>query len=212
MKLTAGAPLPLIMSALARAGWADLDTGAAQGVRSVLRALCDLLPHGSATGNVTTSQIADAAGLSGRWTADRLRVLEAMELITWTRGQIIAGRPTPGLIRVNKKRLVDLIRRARHAIDDRTRARAAETSARIRDTLRNWTQLNRPKPAAAPIVETRVQRNPLSVHVELSSTLPPQGEETTSLRPVDPPPLGTRTAALRARMRDRGIQPPGLPR
>lgn len=206
--VTAGWPLPKLLAALARAGWADLDTGSAQGIRSTLRALCDLLPHKSALGQVTTNQVADAAGLSARWTARCLRYLEAVGLITWTRGQLLAGVPTPGVIKVNKRALVDLVRRARGQIDERVRARAAETSRRIRETLRKGTQLNRPaKPSPTPWYmrsQKPEQQNPLSERVELSSTLPPNGEETLSLRSVvsdvqpSDPPLGTRAARLRA--------------
>lgn len=197
MKLTAGAPLPVLLDALSRAGWADLDTGAAQGVRSTLNALRVLLPHKSATGTVTTNQVADAAGLSSRWTARCLHVLEAAGLIVWTRGQLIAGTPMPGVIRVVKVAIVDLIRRARNSHDDRTRARAAETSARIRATLRNYTQHNRPSKSEP------AQQSTLSVRVELRSTLPPQGEETRASVPVVQPPIGSRRAALREAMRRR---------
>ena len=201
-KLTAGAPLPVLLDALARAGWADLDTGAAQGVRSTLNALRSLLPHKAAQGLVTTNQVADAAGLSARWTARCLRVLEEAGLITWTRGQLINGTPIPGFIRVTKNKLLDLINRARGARDERLRARAAETSARIRSTLRNPTQTNR-----RPITTTPTQQKPLSLHMELSSTLPPQGEETRTSVPVEQPPLGSRRAALRAKMLELGIAP-----
>lgn len=209
MTVTAGWPLPKLLAALARAGWADLDTGAAQGIRSTLRALSDLLPHGSALGQVTTNQVADAAGLSARWTARCLRYLEEVGLITWTRGMLLAGVPTPGVIKVNKKILALLIRKARGLMDERVRARAAETSRRIRETLRKPTQTNKPKtPAPEPWYirssKTPDRQNPLSERVELRATLPPQGEETTSLRPVDSTsttpttPIGSRRAQLRA--------------
>lgn len=205
--ITAGWPLPKLLSALSRAGWADLDTGAAQGIRSTLRALCDLLPYQSGIGQITTNQVADAAGLSGRWTARCLHYLEEVGLITWTRGQLLQGTPTPGVIRVNKRALADLVRRARGHIDERLRARSAETGRRIRETLRKSTQLNQPtRPAPTPWYvrnQTPDQRKPLSDRVELRSTLPPTGEETTTLRPVESSPStptdpGYRRAQLRA--------------
>ena len=205
--VTAGWPLPKLLAALARAGWADLDTGAAQGIRSTLRALADLLPERSALGQVTTNQVADAAGLSSRWTARCLHYLEEVGLITWTRGQLLAGVPTPGVIKVNKGALALLIRKARRQISDRVRARADETARRIRETLRKSTQLNRPAaPAPTPWYmrnQRPEQQKPLSERVELRSTLTPQGEETTALRPVEPTPAtpttpGYRRAQLRA--------------
>lgn len=200
MTLTAGAPLPVLLDALGRAGWGELDRGASQGIRSTLNALRILLPHGSAVGTVTTNQVADAAGLSARWTARCLRVLEEAGLIIWTRGQLINGTPVPGIIRVSKKAILDLIHRARRTVDERLRARAAETSARINATLRRHTQLNRPRPA-----KPDPQQTTLSVRVELRSTLPLQGEESRASVPVAPPPRGTRAAALRAAWRERGI-------
>lgn len=135
MSLTAQAPLPVLLDALARAGWADLDGRAAQGVRSVLRGLCSLLPHGSATGLVTAHQIADAAGLKIRQTRSNLHVLEDAGLITWTRGGIKDGHPTPGAIKVNKRALLGLVRAARRAMPERLATRAAETAKRLRETL-----------------------------------------------------------------------------
>lgn len=205
--ITAGWPTPKLLAALARAGWADLDTGAAQGIRSTLRALCDLLPHKSGLGQVTTNQVADAAGLSPRWTARCLHYLEEVGLIDWTRGMLLAGKPTPGVIRINKRALADLVRRARGHIDERIRARAAETSRRIRETLRTPTQTNRTPNPAAPSTpwymrnQTPDQRNPLSDRVELRSTLPPKGEETTTLRPVDSSLQTTHTGTRAARLR-----------
>lgn len=198
MSLNASWPLPRLLDALGRAGWADLDTGAAQGIRSTLRALSSLLPDGSALGNVTTAQVADAAGLSTRWTARCLRYLEAVGLISWTRGQIIAGRPTPGLIRVAKSVLVELIRKARGQIDDRRRERADETSRRIRETLRRGTALNR---HTATTFKPKPRETPSRVHVELRSTLPPIGEGTVGTpSPVTQLPRGERAKRLRELM------------
>lgn len=134
---TAGWPLDKLVSALARAGWDDLTARAAAGLRTVLRALSDVLPHGSATGQTTAQQLADAAGLSERWVRRCLTLLEDMELITWTRGQIRDGRPIPSTIRVSKRGLADLVNRARRSITGRVEERAATTARRIRETLRS---------------------------------------------------------------------------
>ena len=175
MSLTAQAPLPVLLDALARAGWADLDGRAAQGVRSTLRAICALLPHGSATGLVTAPQIADAAGLSERWTRETLTRLESAGVITWTRGTIINGRPTASIIKVSKRVLADLVNRGRKVRDSRLARRAAETSRRIQETLRMATI--RPRRAAKP--EPAPTARPRAA---LSATLPPIGEETQPQR------------------------------
>lgn len=192
MAVTAGWPLPKLLAALARSGWADLDGGAQQGVRSTLRALCDLLPHGSGVGKITTAQVADAAGLSVKWTGRCLRVLEECGMISWTRGQVIAGRPRPGIIKVSKRVLADLVNKARKLLPERTAARATETAERIRTTLRTGRALNRgagaePPPTGrrgrAPLKDLSTRhgaQNPLSVHTELSDPLPPNGEGLTS--------------------------------
>lgn len=160
---TAAWPAPSLVGALCRAGWGDdLDGRAGGGVRQVLRALVDLLPHGSAAGKVTAAQVADAAGLSVRWTRNRLHVLEDLGLISWRRGGVVDGRPTAGWVRICKTALAALVRRTRGHLDTRRKARQAATRERfkgLRNTRRLFTN----------------NRTPLSVHAELSASLPFQG-------------------------------------
>lgn len=217
--VTAAWPLPRLVSALARAGWHVLDGRQGGGYRAVLRGLCDLLPHGSASGLITAAQLADAAGLSERWTRAMLTNLETAGVITWTRGTIIAGRPMPGAIRVNKAMLADLVRAARPAHDAELARRAAATSARIRDTLRRFT-LARYRPPATPSTPTPPAPRPPARHAapraELSATPSPYGE-VTGPAPAVPVPVGTligtrplvgaRRAALRAAMAARSAAP-----
>lgn len=209
---SAGWPLDRLVSALARAGWAELDKRRAGGYRAVLRALTDLLPHGSATGMVTANQLADAAGMSERWTRDRLGWLEHAGIITWTRGGIRDGRPTPSLITVSKRALADLVNRARGQISERLAARAAETSKRIRETIRLATLLHASKPKPNPsTAKPRPARRPIAAaHAELSaSPLPYRGGNGAPPAPAEPPrtkhhkPIvvnGSRRQALRARL------------
>ena len=177
--LNASAPLPVILDALARAGWAELDGRSAQGVRSVLRGLCALLPHRSATGLVTANQVADAAGLKSRQTRDNLQVLETAGIITWTRGGIRDGRPTPGAITVHKRRLVDLVRRARRDMPARLRARATETAQRLETTLRARTLRNRAAAQGWRRSNTAPGRSqPALPHAAFTATPSPSGEVT----------------------------------
>ena len=175
MSATAGWPLDRLVAALARAGWDVLDGRRGGGPRAVLRALTDLLPHGSATGYATAPQIADAAGLSERWTRETLTRLESAGVITWTRGTIINGRPTASIIKVSKRVLADLVNRGRKVRDSRLARRAAETSRRIQETLRMATIRPRraAKTAPAPSATPRAA---------LSAALPPIGEETQPQR------------------------------
>ena len=166
MSVTASWPLPRLVSAIARAGWDELAGRRGGGYRAVLRALADLLPERSAVGLVTAPQIADAAGITERWARHILTGLEEAGVIVWTRGTIVEGRPQPSLIKVSKKVLAALVQRSRSTKDARLAARAAETSKRIRETLRMRTlyrsQRRRPAQAASP-----------APRAELSATLPP---------------------------------------
>jgi hypothetical protein len=175
--MTAGTPTaawsaPQLVRSLCRAGWGDtLDHRAGQGLRSVLRALVDLLPDGAAEGRVTAAQIADAAGLSVRWTRTRLHTLERLGLIRWQRGGVLEGRPRPGWIRLCKDQLAALVRCTRGRLDPRRNQR--------RDAARTRLQKLR--------CQTFLNRKPLSFHAELSSTLSPlRGGTVTG--PVPPPP------------------------
>lgn len=192
--VSAGWPLDRLVSALARAGWDDLTGRVAGGVRATLRALADLLPHGSALGEVTANQIADASGLCNSWTRRCLSVLEDMGIITWTRGGITDGRPIPSIIKVSKQAVADLANRARRSLPPRLEERATATARRVRDTLRTRSTMHRRprRPARTKHVATTAL---------LSKTLPPRGEEPKASGPRSeqpPPPRGTRLAAFRA--------------
>ena len=110
--------------------------------------------------------ISHAAGLSATPCWARIKKMEEAGVIAWTRGTIVDGRPQPSLIKVSMKVLAALVHRSRSTKDARLAARAAETSKRIRETLRMRTlyrsQRRRPAQAASP-----------APRAELSATLPP---------------------------------------
>lgn len=158
-------PTPALIRSLSRAGWGPLGEGRKyQAVRSVLRALSDRLPDGSAQGAVTAYQISESTGgLSERWTRRCLIVLEELGIIEWTRGGIIAGAPAPSFIRIIKSALVELINGARPEAD----ARAVE---RRRATYRRLATLNQRATIFKPVKSSG------SLHAELSANLrPPYG-------------------------------------
>jgi len=174
---TAYAPLPSLLLSLRRAGWGDLTGREWQGLRSTLDGLASLLPHGSGQGWATAEQVATSAGLSSRWVRTRLAQLEAMGVIEWRRGGIVAGKPAPSWFRIAKAVLVELIRAARPMKDVKDAARRVATHARI---------------AAARALRRPEQRSRRSAHAELNGSLPtPTGEDS---RPSSPPVVLRTTA------------------
>lgn len=163
---TAGWPAPLLVGALARANWGALDGRALGGCRAVVRALVDLLPHRAAAGKLTAAQVADAAGLSVRWTRHCLHVLESFGLVTWSRGWLDRGRPRPGWIRLDKAAVLDLLLAARgDGSADRRRQERRDALAGRLGNLRRST------------IRTMRRHKPLSPRPELGSTPPPSREE-----------------------------------
>jgi len=170
---TAHAPMPALVQSLANAGWGDLAGREFQGVRTVLVALMHSLPYKSAQGTVTEAQVAQRAGLSERWVRRCMHVLEDLGVIEhWTRGGVVAGRPTPSMLRLSKRAVVALIEAARPLREAANAARRRITQARIAGLA-------------------YIRRNRRSAHAELNADLPtPTGEYsgTPPRRSVKPPP------------------------
>jgi hypothetical protein len=162
MSLAAGAPAPVLLHSLERAGWGDLAGADLRGVRVTLGALVRLLPHGSGEGHATAEQIAAAAGYSVRWTRRCLHGLEEIGLLRWDRGGIANGKPQPSRFRLDKRTLLALVQIAR-----RTREAAL---AALRDTT-----ANRIHGLRVLNLRSRTHKR-RSVHVELTASLPPYGE------------------------------------
>lgn len=176
---TAYAPLPSLLLSLRRAGWGELTGREWQGLRSTLDGLASLLPHGSGQGWATAEQVATSAGLSSRWVRTRLAQLEAMGVIEWRRGGIVAGKPAPSWFRIAKRVLIELIGAARPLKTARDATRRAATHARI---------------AAARALRRPDRYSRRSAHAELRGSLPtPTGEDS---RPTSSPVV-LRTTATR---------------
>lgn len=110
MSLTAEAPIPVLYRSLARGGWGALAGAEWQGVRSTLGALVARYTRKGL--DVTVWQVAQSAGLSEKWTARCLYILEELGLIHWQRGLIEQGKPKPGHVQIMRHVLLDLVRQA----------------------------------------------------------------------------------------------------
>lgn len=165
---------PSLLRSLSRAGWGSLAGRENQGVRSVLRAVADFLPDKSAAGRVTALQIAEAAGLSERWTRRCLSILEDLGIIEWYRGGIYNGRTEPSFMRIVKQKLADLIPSARKKRNERAEAYRRETAIRI-SKLRN------------PHFIFNGRQNSSSFHAELSTSLSPLKRSERSQASVHTP-------------------------
>lgn len=154
--------------------WGVLDGREHRGVRDVLRVLCHA-QHSKAV-VITGRQLAKRVGLSERWTRRCLHVLEALGIVRWTRGHIEQGRPRPGWITVRAGRLAQVVRHAREAARTDRAEHRQQTRDRIRTTVRNHTVWTRKK-----------RHNPLSVHAELSASLPlSRGKDAGASPPAAP--------------------------
>lgn len=155
-----------LVVSLSNAGWGELSGRSMQGVRSTLHALVACLPYGSGAGKATAYDVASRAGLSLKWTARCLHMLEDLGVIEWTRGGITiesAGKREgrPGWFRIVKRRLVELVMLARPINDERVRAYRAETLERIRSIKTKYTRTRL-------MNQTRGQQTRRSEHVALS--------------------------------------------
>ncbi|MST49487.1 hypothetical protein [Mobiluncus porci] len=123
-------PAPVLLQSLTRAGWGELAGNEWQGVRSTLTAIV-ARSRGKSTLEATVWQIAQSAGLSEKWTARCLYILEGLGVIRWTRGEIVEGKPRPGLIAIMKATLLELIRQAWSQSSTAWARRRAATYARL---------------------------------------------------------------------------------
>ena len=201
-EIRAGAPLGVILDALARAGWGPFHGRYYGATRAILQALGALLgPSGQ--GDVTAGQVADAAGYSELWTRRKLHELEEAGILTWDRGGVQHGRPTAGFIRVSKTALADLTNRARQAGNPKALDRARETAKRIAAAGLRFTKRAARRPVIGP-TETKQQPPPLKREEGGRCAARPI-THTTLAGPR--PAVGARSAALRALLATRAPVP-----
>ena len=140
---------------------------------------------------VTAEQLAAAAGYSVGWTRTRLHWLEDLGILTWTRGGIVDGRPTPSRMRIDKRALLAVLSTARALRDVVETAVREETRARI---------------AGLRALDIRSRRHKRrSVHVTLAGTLPPYGEVVDRLPVASTPHRHPETLAEQTRRNAGGV-------
>lgn len=134
-RITAAAPLSTLVHALARVSWGPLAGAANRPARIVLEVLAGQARHCQldAAGEmvITAKQIADWAGYSERHVRRWLPILEGLGLIAWKRGHIEAGKPVPGVMRVNKRVIAQWVRDYTAKNDARLEERKAQTVKRL---------------------------------------------------------------------------------
>lgn len=130
MSLSVETPIPVLYRSLCRAGWGELAGREWQGVRSTLGAIVNRARSKQGI-DCTVWQIAQSAGLSEKWTARCLFILEGLGVIAWQRGVIEEGKPKPGFITVCRHVLLDLVRQAWKQGYSKWTERRAETARRL---------------------------------------------------------------------------------
>ena len=154
----AGAPLPVIVRALMRAGWGELAGQENRAVRAILTALVQILHAETASGVTTAEQVASHAGYSERWTRVKLQWLEDHGYLTWKRGGVVMGEPEASHLRLSKSLLADLLAPARKLRDAALDNRAAVTAARLRGIKSEYL---RSKPHKRRSVHAELTASPL---------------------------------------------------
>lgn len=135
-RITAAAPLSMLVAALSRVQWGPLAGAKNRPAQLILLALGS---HAQYSGldsageiTITTHQLADMAGYSDRHLRRWMPVLEGLGLIQWRRGGVIDGKPQPGTLRVCKKLLAQWVRDWTARADAAIEARRIKTLARLK--------------------------------------------------------------------------------
>lgn len=169
-RLHAGMGLTSVLAALSRVGWGPLRGREFAASRAVLDTLA-LLAHDtksdlSAVIQTTARQLAKRAGYSLKHTSRCLQWLEDAGVIEWHRGGIRTGAPTPGVVKIIKRTLVNWVLSFRSASDAEDRARNAATRARLQ-----FYRIRRNNQRPAAFADS---------HVDMNSPLPSLRDEGAS--------------------------------
>lgn len=106
----AGAPLSKLGERLARTGAGPLFHGRLGATPLAVLALLCLVAHpGTGVYTTTAAQLAARLGRHEATVRRGLRRLERLGVLTWRRGTVVDGAPTPSTLRVNKTALAALV-------------------------------------------------------------------------------------------------------
>ncbi|WP_297587710.1 hypothetical protein [uncultured Mobiluncus sp.] len=171
MSLTAETPLPVLYRSLARGGWGALAGAEWQGVRSTLGAL--VARHTRKGLDVTVWQVSQSAGLSEKWTARCLYILEGLGLIRWQRGLIEEGKPKPGHVQIMRHVLLDLVRQAWKQGQAAWAARREATARRLALLKKQDANIRRSRHTELSADLNSVSLSAPSAEREIHTTTPP---------------------------------------
>lgn len=147
MSLSIESPVPVLYQSLARAGWGVLGGAEWQGVRSTLAALVARVRGRKSYASLTVYQVSQSAGLSEKWTARCLYILEGLGVIQWQRGYIEDGKPRPGVIQIMRAMLLELVRQAWSQGRGAWAAHRAYTAKRLAQLKKQTGQIRRSRRA-----------------------------------------------------------------
>ena len=171
MSLSVETPIPVLYRSLARGGWGALAGAEWQGVRSTLGAL--VARHTRKGLDVTVWQVAQSAGLSEKWTARCLYILEGLGLIHWQRGLIELGKPKPGHVQIMRHVLLDLVRQAWKQGQSAWVARREATARRLALLKKQDANIRRSRHAELSADLCSVSLSAPSAGREIHTTTPP---------------------------------------
>lgn len=171
MNLSVETPVPVLYRSLARGGWGALAGAEWQGVRSTLGAL--VARHTRKGLDVTVWQVSQSAGLSEKWTARCLYILEGLGLIRWQRGLIEQGKPKPGHVQIMRHVLLDLVRQAWKQGQAAWAARREATARRLALLKKQDANIRRSRHTELSADLCSVSLSAPSAEGEIHTTTPP---------------------------------------
>lgn len=187
MSLSVETPVPVLYRSLARGGWGALAGAEWQGVRSTLGAL--VARHTRKGLDVTVWQVAQSAGLSEKWTARCLYILEELGLIHWQRGLIEQGKPKPGHVQIMRHVLLDLVRQAWKQGQAAWVARREATARRLALLKKQDANIRRSRHTELSADLQSVSLSAPSAGREIHTTTPPPAWAVGKEEPMNPDSL-----------------------
>lgn len=199
LKLTAGAPLHVLVDALARAEWGALAGRKFAFIRALLQFMATTSrgTQFSKSGEIviTRAQIAQRCGYSSKTVQRNMPIFEDEGLLVWQRGVAVYGIPVPGRLKINKRLLVQYIHDARAAFGSREARRRARTRARLERFHRLRMLSNQPK--GEDRGDTKTLLSPLQGR-KTARTPQARGRKSNPLKKVFTPALLKKVEEMKA--------------